>query len=126
MVVCSNLDWVPQYGREMHQSIRESFDVVDGCSDADIGRRRRGNSGVFRQINCRLDVPLARLRSRTDETGGIGHVPDWLVSADILFGADNPRMFGFSREQICGICSSRIPLPLLLRHPVSPRVEPRH
>ena len=39
-----------------------------------------------------LDVFLARLRSRTDETGGIGHVRDWFAGA-ILFGADNPRMF---------------------------------
>jgi len=73
----------------------------------DIGRRRRWDSGEFRQINCRLDVPLARLRSRTDETAGSGHVPDWRVSADLLFGTDNPRMFGFSTEQICGICSGR-------------------
>jgi hypothetical protein len=58
----------------------------------DIGRRRRGNSGDFRQIDCQLGVPLARLRSRSDETAGSGHVLDWLVNADVLFGGDNPRM----------------------------------
>jgi len=42
-------------------------------------------------------------------------------SASMIHGCSQ-----FSIEQICGICSLRIPLPLLFRHPVSPSVYPRH
>ena len=62
-------DWVPRYGREMHQSIRESFDVVDVCSDArhrqeatrelgSLGRRRTTKPGLRFEIYPCESMPL--------------------------------------------------------------------